>query len=558
MSSHQTESPVSPAATTRDTATPLSVDVRRFPWVRRLAADYTHNFAPLASFFAGDPATDSAWGEAIRRTTAHPRDREAVAGIVEAQHERRGAPPRAREAARSLRNTRAVAVVTGQQAGLFGGPLFTLLKALTAIRLAEQVGRAHNVPAVAIFWVDAEDHDWNEVRACTVFDNDLNPASIALPARSGDPVPVGRVALDESVRTALDELERVLPATEFRASVLDALRAAYAPGRGMAEAFARWLEHVLGDRGLIVYDASDPASKPLVREVFTREIAAPGETGRLAAETGARLTAAGYHTQVQSNDEGLALFHLGSGRRPIRRVDGGFLIDEERLDQAALVARASSTPSIFSPNVLLRPVVQDAIFPTVCYVAGPNELAYLAQLGPVYRHFGVPMPLMYSRLTATLVDSAALRFLHKYKVPFEALQPQDESGLNQLLASQIPPEVDASFTQAATAIETQMTRLMNALPAIDPTLEGAARTTLGKMQHDLMTLRAKMIQAAKRRDDTLRRQYMRTRALTFPGGHGQERTIGFVSFLNQYGPALIDRLVADVPLDSGHHWVAAI
>ena len=325
----------------------------------------------------------------------------------------------------------------------------------------------------------------------------------------------------------------------------------------MADAFGRWLEHVLGHRGLVVYDASDAGSKPLASSVFARELSTPGETAKLAAAAGADLTARGYHAQVHAQDDSLALFHLDGGRRrAIRQQDGQFVVGDETLRaRRRSSARPASDPPAFSPNVLLRPVVQDTLFPTVCYVAGPNELAYLGQLRGVYAHFGVPMPLMYPRATATLLDSASLRFLTKYHLPLEALQAQDEAALNALLAAQIPPAVEASFSEASRAIEAQMARLVAAIPALDPTLEGAARSTLGRMQHDLQALHGKTIQAAKRRDETLRRQYIRTRALAFPDGHAQERSIGFVSFLNQYGPALVDRLCDELPLDMRHHWI---
>ena len=191
-------------------------------------------------------------------------------------------------------------------------------------------------------------------------------------------------------------------------------------------------------------------------------------------------------------------------------------------------------------------------------MAGPNELAYLGQLRSVYERFGVPMPLMYPRASATLVDSAALRFLNKYGLPLEALQPQDEAALNELLRSRVPSAIGDAFEAASQAIDAQMTRLMTVLPALDPTLEGAAKSTLGRMQHDLQTLHGKMIQAAKRRDDILRRQYIRTRALAFPDGQPQERMIGFISFLNQYGPALVERLHEELPLEMGRHWIVSI
>ena len=191
-------------------------------------------------------------------------------------------------------------------------------------------------------------------------------------------------------------------------------------------------------------------------------------------------------------------------------------------------------------------------------MAGPNELAYLGQLRGVYEHFGVPMPIMYPRASATLLDSAALRFLTKYDVPLESLQAQDDSGLNALLATQIPASVNAALDAAGEGIERTMTGVIEAMPALDPTLEGAARSTLGRMQHDLQTLRSKTIQAAKKRDETLRRQFTRTRALVFPGGDPQERAVGFVSFLNQYGPALVQRLDEQVPLDLGKHWIVVV
>jgi bacillithiol synthase len=540
----------------------IPVDVRRFPWIRRLAADYAYDFRSVASFFSGDPADRAAWADAISRTQAYERRRDEMAAVIANQQERRQAPARAREAGRLLADGRTVAVVTGQQAGLFGGPLFTLLKALTALKLAEQVSRDHNVPAVAVFWIDAEDHDWEEVRSCTVFDEALTPRTVSLPARPGvEPAPVATVGLDNSVLDVLAETERILPPTEFRSSIMAALRRAYTPGVGMADAFGRWIEEVLGGRGLIVYDSADPAAKPRVSQVFARELSMPGQTVKLAALAGSDLTARGYHAQVHALDDSLALFHLNQedgSRRAIRQQDGRFVVGDSQYPAATLVTQATERPAGFSPNVLLRPIVQDTLFPTICYVAGPNELAYLGQLRGVYGHFGVPMPLFYPRATATILDSAALRFLTKYKLPLEALQAQDEAALNELLKTQIPPVVDEAFVASAQAIEAQMTRLIQTLPSLDPTLEGAARSTLERMQRDLQTLHGKMIQAAKRRDETLRRQFIHARALAFPGGHAQERTIGFVSLLNQYGPALVDRLDEELPLDLGRHWIVTI
>jgi bacillithiol synthase len=537
----------------------LPIDIRRFPWIRRLAADYAFAYDNVAEFFAGDPAKPSAWQGAIARAQQHPRQRDAIADIVIAQQRRRHAPPEAEAAAAQLRDANTVAVVTGQQAGLLGGPLFTLLKAITAIRLAEKVRTEHRVPAIAVFWIDAEDHDWDEVKQVGIFDAELTPHPVAV----GNPPgahegPVARVCLDGSVEHAIAELERLLPPGDFTPDLLAAVRKAYRTGAGMADAFGQWLESVLGAHGLVVYDASDVAAKELAARVFVHEIEHAGQTSHLAAQTGAALQAKGYHAQATPHEGNVALFHLNGGRHPIRQHDGGFQVGETTYTAADVLDMVRRSPQQFSPNVLLRPLVQDTLFPTVCYVAGPNELAYLGQLGRIYESFGIPMPLMFQRTTATLLDSNSMRFLTRHDFPLEALRAQDEAALNQLLESQLPPAVEASLEDASRLIQARMETLASEVPQIDPTLEGAARSTLSRMQDDLKKLHNKIIQAAKRKDETLRRQFKHAQAQAFPGGHPQEREIGFVYFLNQYGPGLVERLSDELTLDMGIHWVVSI
>jgi bacillithiol synthase len=527
----------------------IPVDIRRFPWIRKLAADYAFSFPSLAPFFSGDPASPSSWTDALRRVQVHPRPRSEVVSMVRHQLLQRQAPAAALEATQRLADSRSVAVVTGQQAGLFGGPAFTLYKALTALRLAERIQHDHHVAAAAVFWVEAEDHDWDEVSSCSVLDSDLQRRTIHLPAPAGaGRVPVGSIMFDEDIQKALAELGSALPATEFTQQLLDDLRQIYCPGRGVAQAFSEWLDKLLGNRGLIVFDASERAAKPLVADIFAREIEGSGTTWQLAGAAGQSLEARGYHAQVTgAPDDGPALFLLDGGRSPIGKQQA-----------AALKGTVRTRPESFSPNVLLRPIVEDTLFPTVCYVSGPNELAYLAQLRKVYEHFDVPMPLLFPRLSATILDSASARFLAKHDLPLEALQARDESALNRLLAASLPPAVDEALQHAEHAIERSMHALIQAVPAIDPTLEGAARSTLGKLQHDLMTLRSKVISAAKKRDETLRRQFFRAQGQAFPEGVPQERAIGGISLLNRYGPALVDHLLSDLPLDLGHHWVLTV
>ncbi|MEZ5420846.1 MAG: bacillithiol biosynthesis cysteine-adding enzyme BshC [Vicinamibacterales bacterium] len=536
----------------------LAIDIRQLPWMRRLAADYAFDFDGVASFYPGNPMRDDRVARRHRASTA-PRDGARLAAAISAQQETRQAPAAAREAARALAEPGTLAIVTGQQAGLFGGPLYTLHKALTAVTLARRVSAEYGVRVVPVFWIDAEDHDWDEVRGATVLDEEQRPHTVQLADLDGaGERPIGQLVLGRQGLDAVEAVRALLPATEFTNDLLAMLTDAYAPGTTMSAAFGRVLEHLLGGFGLVVYDASDPATKPLAAALFERALADPGRTSQLAAEAGAELERRGYHAQVNASEHSAPLFLIDGAREAIRFHDGTAVVAGREMPVAELVALARTAPERFSPNVLLRPIVQDTLFPTICYVGGPAELAYLGQLRNVYAHFGVPMPLIAPRASASVVDPATLRMLGKYDVPFAGYQRQDELTLNHLLERQLPPAIDASFAEATAAIAARMDAVTAAAASVDTTLEGAARNTLGKMQHDLQTLHGKVVHAAKKKDETLRRQFRRTQSQLFPNGHPQEREIGAVWLLNRYGPAAVDRLAERLPFDFGHHWLLTI
>jgi bacillithiol biosynthesis cysteine-adding enzyme BshC len=542
------------------------VDLANLPWARTFNLDVAHAFAKVADLFAGDPNQAAAWREAIARVAAHPRDRAAVAAALAAQLDARDAPQPARLSAARLSDPTAVVVATGQQAGAFGGPIFTLLKALTAVKLARAVEATHGVPAVPVFWIDAEDHDWNEVAGCTVLDAEMAPRTVDVGAapRPGS-CPIATLPLTPGAAgAALAALRAALPPTEFTDTLLATLAGHYRDGVTLARAFAGLMDGLLGPLGLVVYDAADPATKPLAAGLFARELSVPGETSRLAGAAAAVLEARGYKAQVTPGPEATALFALGETREPIRRTEhGSYTIGSRQATADELVAEATAHPERFSPNVLLRPLVQDTIFPTIAYVGGPSEVAYFAQLKDVYAHFGLPMPLIVPRATATFVDGASLRFLQKSGVELGALQARDDATLNRLLEQTLPRAVEDALQAARADVEARMATVIAAVPAVDATLEGTARSTLGKMTHELATLQQKVVQAAKRRDDTLRRQFERTRSLTFPAGEPQERAIGLVWLLNRVGPALVEILDRDLPVELQHpvptqHWVLTL
>ena len=534
-----------------------SVDLERLPWIRPLVSAYTNNFPSVASLFAGDPSQTSAWRDTIARVQRAPRDRAAIGRLLAAQLDAREAPEAARLNAARLSEPSTVAAVTGQQAGLFGGPLYTLHKAVTTIQIARRVSAEHKVAVVPVFWVEGEDHDWAEVRSTAVLDADfqLRTVSLSDPPGAGR-LPVAAITLDDRIDEALATLKTSLASTAFTDDLLARLRRCYQPGTNLARAFAAWLDQLLGGEGLVVFEAADPAAKPLLRELFAREVESPGRTAALARQGGEAMAGLGHTPQVDPADASVSLFYLnGQGRSAIKPDGSGFTIGGARHEAAALMAEAQAHPERFSPNVLLRPLAQDRLFPTVCYVGGPSELAYQAQLREVYPAFGIEPPLLLARATTTLFDAAAMRFLERSGIPFESLHLQDDSALNALLDRLLPPAIDGTLDQLDHTISAHLDRLREPVGQVDPTLTGALETTRDRLRDTLKTLHGKIVQAAKRKDETLRRQFERTRALAFPGGQSQERALGIVFFVNRYGPTLGSRLLEILPLDGGRHYL---
>lgn len=526
-----------------------ALDVRQVPGASPFLGAYTRAFDSVSPLFAGNPADPSAWRAAIRRAQAAPRDRAAIAGVIRAQLERRDAPLEARAMAARLTEPAAVTIVTGQQAGAFGGPLYTLLKAITTLQLARHIETQHGVPVVPIFWADGEDHDWQEIHATSVLDAGSALAEVAMPPFEG----AGErrsvdILLDERVTAVIDALFAALAPTEFTGELRAAVARCYVPGRSMAEAYARFIEHLLGRHGLVVFESADAAAKPLAKDLFAEELRHPGRSSRLATGAGERSRALGFPPQVVPVEGSAALFFLNPAREPIRVP----------YDGEPLAADALAHPDRFSPNVLLRPIVQDWIFPNVAYVAGPGELAYHGQLEGLYKAFGVPRPLIYPRASASLMDARSLRFLERHQMPMAALAQPGEGALNRLIETTLPDEARGSLIEAAEAISDRWNALVTSLPRVDPTLEGAVRASLTRLQHEIDALQWKTVRAVKRREADMRRQFRHAQALAFPNGTPQERVLGVVYFANQYGPALVDRLVAELPVEMGSHWIVAI
>ncbi|MGH9333887.1 MAG: bacillithiol biosynthesis cysteine-adding enzyme BshC [Vicinamibacteria bacterium] len=514
----------------------VPLDYRKLSY-KPLFLDYLHRYDALSPFFPGDPFHPDSFRRIAKELDARHHPRVETGAALKKLNRDLGADDAALESIRSLTEG-ALAIVTGQQVGILGGPLYTLYKALTSVHLARDDSSLLDRPVVPLFWMDADDHDFDEVRHAYLLDasNDLLHLQYEV-SDNESRVPVGTRRLGPGIETVLQTASQALPASEFKEDLWKVVEECYAPGRSLSEAFGSLLLHLTRSTGLVVVDPSIPELKRLAVDLFQREMREGSTSSELVRKVTERLVAAGYHAQAAPAPAHLNLFYAKPQRHPVT-LDGsrvrlsadGAVVSREEAERLLV-----EEPECFSPNVLLRPLYQDTILPTLSYVAGPNELAYFAQLGEVYSHFGVTMPLISPRSSLTVVERAQSRFLERYGVDLRRLSSNDESLLNEILRQHSPPQLEEDLTRARACIQEITAALERDLDSVDPTLVPTVASTRGKLLHHLKELETKALRAVKRKNETVRNQFLATRTALFPGFDMQERKLSPVVFLNKYG-----------------------
>ena len=438
-----------------------------------------------------------------------------------------------------------LAVVAGQQPGLFGGPLYTLYKALTAIAYARDLEKATGVPAVPIFWVASDDHDFDEVRRAYLVDGSPEPAAIEYPADLAPRgVSVARITFGPAVEAAVRAAESFLPVSEYREELLARIRDAYAPGRGWSEAFARFLGRIVAAEGALVFDASDEEAKDIAMPVFEREIALRGKSSEAARERGEALAASGYHAQIARTGNELNLFYHGREREAVRVAGAGFRLatSNQELTESKLLALIRNHPADVSPGVLLRPLMQDFLFPTAAYVGGPAEVAYWAQVHALYPLFEVEPPAIVPRSGATLLEAKVSKVLARFRLEWPDLSGDVEAVIGKALRALLPEDFPTLFERERGAIGEAFGRIEGAVLGFDPSLQSAVETSANKMKHESEVLEKKLMQVWKRRQEESVLQIRRARGNLFPNGGLQERSLSLLGYAARYGPGFVERL----------------
>jgi bacillithiol biosynthesis cysteine-adding enzyme BshC len=505
------------------------------PHNSKLFLDFLFDYGKAAPFFAHRPHPQAVVEYA--RTLEFPAERRArVADVLERQNRQWGSSEATLASIERLRRG-AVACISGQQVGVLGGPLYSLLKAVSALQMAEEL-TAQGIDAVPLFWLATEDHDLAEIASVTLPGGcEMEKLTAATP--NGSQAPVGRLPLEPRIAAVVERAAEVLGP----GWVSDALRESYREGESYGSAFARLFTRLLAGSGLILVDPLDDELHAMAQPIFTAAAERAAELDESLLERGRELLRAGYHEQVRVTPESTLLFLLEGNRRTVlHRAGDGFLAGARRLARQQVLDQIAQHPEQFSANVLLRPVLQDYLFPTAVYFAGPSEITYFAQAAVVYEKLLGRVTPVLPRLSATLVSPAMSALLERYGLGFRDLFHGTDRVCELLAARALDAPLQAALEKASTALGGNLESVRAELEKLDPTLVEAAARSERKMQYQLAKIARKAGRAELRRNQALRADACRVLTELFPHKELQERVLPGVYFLARYGPELIGEL----------------
>ena len=536
-----------------------SLPFSEVPHQSKLFIDYQNNPLELKKYYPLAVESHTQISQRIPEVLKNYKaDRNMLCDVLEEMNKSCQASEKTLENIKLLRDEDCVAVVSGQQAGLFTGPLYTIYKALSAVKMTECL-TARGFKAVPVFWIATEDHDFEEVSKVSVI-NSLG-ALVEIknePKRCYENLPVGYVNLDDSIKPSIDELFDELPHTEFTDELRNLVEKTWKSGVDYGDAFARLLTDFLGKYGLIVLCPLDVRLKKLATPVYVDAIRKSDEIVSALRERSEELENAGYHAQVLVTEDYFPLFwqskdrtrhslkKSASGTFKTKDIEREFTLEE-------LAEIASQEPQRFSPSVVLRSVVQDFLLPTICYFGGAAEIAYFAQSAEVYRILERPVTPIFHRQSFTIVESKHAKTLKKYNLKLKDLFVGIENLTPQIVEEHLNREMGEMFAEVDGNINAELNRLNQKLSEIEPTLAESLAHRRRKIAYHISNLRTKFHNAQMRKDEIISHQIETALNSLVPNKHLQERTLNANSFINLHGLYLIDWIYQAIDLDDKEH-----
>ena len=530
----------------------------QIPHTTRLFADFLAYSPNVQPFYPRSPYFAEWMKEEAAKISYDGGRRAQVARILERQNQSWGASAKTLGNLGRLREG-AAAVVTGQQVGLFGGPMFALYKALTAVKLAEEANAA-GIDVVPVFWLATYDHDLAEVNHVALPGADGTLQVFATSSHDVPGAPVSAVRLGEEIAPVVEQAVALLGESE----AAQFLKECYRPGETLGSAFARLYARIFADWGVILLDASDPELARISVPIYRAAVGRAEDLSIALLKQGAALEAAGYHQQVKVTESSVLLFTTRNGARvPIHRRDHAgaeeFVIDgeaaAEKLSRTDLISQIEAHPEQFSPNVLLRPIVQDYLLPTLAYTGGAAETAYFAQGAAVYKSLADRVTPVVPRFSATIVEPKVQRLLEKHALSVTDVFAGPEELRGKIASRSLPADLQAAFEAAKQSFDSNFTAVKDKLEKLDCTLVDAAETSRSKMQHQLEKLYSQAARAEAQKGELVTRHAAHLCQSLYPDKGLQERAIGGIYFFARYGKEFLHELYAFIHSDCHDHQI---
>jgi bacillithiol synthase len=530
------------------------------PGHQNLFLDYLHEFENVSKFYERNFKSQETYGSFFELLSKRERPhREKLTEIIRQQYSNQKLSKQTQFNIEALNSNKTVAVVTGQQLGLLGGPLYTVYKTLTAIKLCnylkEKFDDYHFVP---VFWLEGDDHDYDEVRVANILNNENQVLELKYSDGLEEETNRGSVAelkFNHNLTSVFDSLQNSLRDTEFKSSIISFYKLFYSEKKTFLEAFHELMIKLFDEFGLVVFNPVFPAVKQLLRPIFANEITNYINHTGFLVERSAELEEL-YHAQVKVKP--INLFYLENNERLlIEPVEKEYRLKGKRkkFTQEELLHQIEHSPEKFSPNVLLRPICQDFLFPTAFYIGGPSEVSYFAQISPLYKIYQIDQPYIYPRSSATIVEKGAKTVLEKYSLGYHSLFTTEEEMISKIVAANSELNLEELFTKTSESISEILDKLSADLSNVDRSLPEISGKTKLKIEEAINLLKNKATEAEKKKYDITIRQLSKVRNLLYPNTNLQERELNFIYFANKYGLDIIKWIYNELSINKFEHQI---
>lgn len=514
----------------------------------KLYQDYISQKSEILSFFDTNPLSDNSIESKIN-SLSYTGNRSELVEILTDFNKRFNPDSETLRNIESLKDSSTYTVVTGQQITLYGGPLFTIYKVLTTIVLAKRYSKKYKKNFIPVFWLADEDHDYEEIASIGIPVGDAMQ-SLSLNSDSEFEKRVSDIEIiDEEFEKFRNNILEYLPDTDFSNQLWSTLDQCYKSGNQFDDAFGQLLMLLFGKYGLVLAGSNFTPVKEYTKQILLKSVEKRAEIFEKLNSTGLNLEDAGYHKQVHVQESNL--FWIDSEKNRIKlQTEGDKWIAERGTERTAwsveqLLSEINKHPERFSPNVLLRPVLQDELLPVLAYVAGPGEISYYAQMKSMYGEFEKSMPVIFPRFSATVIESGIERIFDKLSFSFSDYLKRIEELESEYIDQTKAPDLEQVFKDWKTKVDDITNSKLPEIINIDPTLENTAGKALATYFSELDKLKGKLYRSLKQQEKIQLSRISKIKNNLFPQGNLQEREVAFIYFMNKYGLDIWDKMLKE-------------